>query len=317
MATVTHIIEEVMKGNDISQPIILVTHKSNPKFHSDEVSATALLSILFNKYKIEWELVKTFNPEELGYTDDNPNCIVYDIGMGMYDHHQPDGQNSHCIRIDEDGTVRKYSSVGLIWKEIGHYLVPDEYVDEVYNNLIKYIDDHDNGFENNPLSYCISNMNDPFSSNLADKIDTVQDLEFNICVNTMSSFFNNIFTTIKAKKEEEKRVNELINEAKANNKQYVISDNYYVGMTSACAKEEIPFYIYPNVRGGWCFRTITPIGEDMNVHFVDIPESVRNWDGITFLHPNRFLGSAETKEIAIETVETIIKMANYFKEFDY
>ena len=55
----------------------------------------------------------------------------------------------------------------------------------------------------------------------------------------------------------------------------------------------------------------------MNVHFVDIPESVRDWDGITFLHPNRFLGSAETKEIAIETVETIIKMSNYFKEFDY
>lgn len=51
MATITHIIEEVRKGNTISQPIILVTHKSNPKFHSDEVSATALLSMLFNKYK--------------------------------------------------------------------------------------------------------------------------------------------------------------------------------------------------------------------------------------------------------------------------
>lgn len=301
MATITEIIKNI-KNDNKPEVVTLVTHKSTSRFHADEVSSTALLRILFEKLFVKTKLVQTFNPAQEGYTDKTPDCIVYDIGLGMYDHHQPDGQNQHCLREDPDGVIRKYSSVGLIWKEIAKELVPEEYIEDIYNNLIRYIDDNDNGFESNPLSYCIRNMNVPPNKGL----DSSNAFECAALV--MQLFFENIFDTVWAKKEEEDEINTLINAAKTNNIKFVISDKYLDGMIAACAKEEIPFYIYPSSRGDNCyyFRTITPVGGEMNEHLVDIPQEVRNWDGVTFLHPSGFLGSAVTKARAIEIIETIL-----------
>lgn len=301
MATITEIIKNI-KNDNKPEEVVLVTHKSTSRFHADEVSSTALLRILFgNKYFVKTKLVKTFEPAKDGYTDQTPDCIVYDIGMGMYDHHQPDGQNQHCLREDPDGVIRKYSSVGLIWKEIAKELVPEEYIEDIYNNLIRYIDDNDNGFESNPLSYCIRNMNVPPNK------EYDSDNAFECAALAMQLFFENIFDTVWAKKEEEDEINTLINATKSIGKKYVVSDKYLDGMVAVCAKEEIPFYIYPNVRdNGYCFRTITPVGGEMNDHIVDIPQDVRNWEGVTFLHPSAFLGSAVSKARAIEIVETIL-----------
>lgn len=302
MANITEIIENVKNGNK-PEVVTLVTHKSTSRFHADEVSSTALLRILFgNKYFVKTKLVKTFEPAKDGYTDQTPDCIVYDIGMGMYDHHQPDGQNQHCLREDPDGVIRKYSSVGLIWKEIAKELVPEEYIEDIYNNLIRYIDDNDNGFESNPLSYCIRNMNVPPNK------EYDSDNAFECATLAMQLFFENIFDTVWAKKEEEDEINTLINATKSIGKKYVVSDKYLDGMVAVCAKEEIPFYIYPSSRGDdcYCFRTITPVGGEMNEHLIDIPQEVRNWEGVTFLHPSAFLGSAVTEARAIEIVETIL-----------
>lgn len=301
MATITEIIKNI-KNDNKPEEVVLVTHKSTSRFHADEVSSTALLRILFgNKYFVKTKLVKTFEPAKDGYTDQTPDCIVYDIGMGMYDHHQPDGQNQHCLREDPDGVIRKYSSVGLIWKEIAKELVPEEYIEDIYNNLIRYIDDNDNGFESNPLSYCIRNMNVPPNK------EYDSDNAFECAALAMQLFFENIFDTVWAKKEEEDEINTLINATESIGKKYVVSDKYLDGMVAVCAKEEIPFYIYPNVRdNGYCFRTITPVGGEMNDHIVDIPQDVRNWEGVTFLHPSAFLGSAVSKARAIEIVETIL-----------
>lgn len=301
MATITEIVENVKNGNRPNL-VTLVTHKSSPRFHADEVSSTALLRILFDKLSVKTKLVQTFEPAKDGYTDQTPNCIVYDIGLGMYDHHQPDGQNQHCLREDPDGVTRKFSSIGLIWKEIAKELVPEEYIENIYNSLIRYIDDNDNGFESNPLSYCIMNMNVP--SNRGHDSSSA----FECAVALMQLFFKNIFDTVWAKKEEEDEITSIINAAKVtNNGKYVVSDHYLAGMVSACAREQIPFYIYPNVRdNGYCFRTITPVGGEMNDHIVDIPQDVRNWEGVTFLHPSAFLGSAVSKARAIEIVETIL-----------
>lgn len=301
MATITEIIKNI-KNDNKPEEVVLVTHKSTSRFHADEVSSTALLRILFgNKYFVKTKLVKTFEPAKDGYTDQTPDCIVYDIGMGMYDHHQPDGQNQHCLREDPDGVIRKYSSVGLIWKEIAKELVPEEYIEDIYNNLIRYIDDNDNGFESNPLSYCIRNMNVPPNK------EYDSDNAFECAALAMQLFFENIFDTVWAKKEEEDEINTLINATKSIGKKYVVSDKYLDGMVAVCAREQIPFYIYPNVRdNGYCFRTITPVGGEMNDHIVDIPQDVRNWEGVTFLHPSAFLGSAVSKARAIEIVETIL-----------
>lgn len=303
MAKIMDIIKNKdFKTVDETTEITLVTHCSKPVFHADEVAATALLKFLFQDvYKFKnVKVVKTFDPAKMGYTDDTPNCVIYDVGMGMYDHHQHHPDDAHCIREDSDGVKRKYSSVGLIWKEIGHLFVKDEYVESVYNSFIKYIDDNDNGFGYNPLSYAISNMN-TYANSKSDN-----EKEFNLAVTIFSIFFINIISTCRRKTAESKAAEYLVDYAKKYNKGiYAYSSSYVPSILNICAKEGVPFYIYPNVRGGYVFRTITPIGGEMNDHLIDIPEEVRNWDGVNFLHHSCFMGSADTKERAIEIVEKI------------
>lgn len=287
-------ITEILKSNTGKEnEVTLVTHKG--PFHADETAATAILKKLFEKENYKVDIIRTFDVTE--YID-KPNHIIYDIGNGEYDHHQID--DKHCLREDNDGVTRKYSSVGLIWREIGHYFVSEKYTDEVYNNFIKYIDDTDNGFGPNPLSYAISAMNNQMSE------EEVANTNFYQAVRVMTELFTVIISSIHKKEEEEKQIEDIINEYYNNGTCYVVTEKYFSGMVSACTRENIPFYIYPNVRGGYCFRTI-PVagGKDMNDHIIDIPQSIRDWEGVTFLHPSAFLGSAETKERAIEIVKKI------------
>lgn len=294
-------ITEILKSNTgkENKEVTLVTHKG--PFHADETAATAILKRLFEEENYKVNIIRTFDITE--YIN-KPNHIIYDIGNGEYDHHQID--DKHCLREDNDGVTRKYSSVGLIWREIGHYFVSEKYTDEVYDNFIKYIDDTDNGFGPNPLSYVISAMNNvniPIQMMSEEAINTSG---FYQAVGVMTELFLYIISSIHKKENEEKEIKVAINEYYNNGTCYVATEKYFSGMVSACTRENIPFYIYPNVRGGYCFRTI-PVagGKDMNDHIIDIPQSVRDWEGVTFLHPSAFLGSAETKERAIEIVEKI------------
>ena len=76
-------ISEIKNTGEI---VTLVTHAGN--FHSDDVVATAILELYFYDKGIKTKIVRTFKPDEMGYTDDTPNCVIYYIGLGQYDHHQ-------------------------------------------------------------------------------------------------------------------------------------------------------------------------------------------------------------------------------------
>ena len=284
---------------DETTQITLVIHYSKPVFHADEVAATALLKILFqDTYNFKnVSVIKTSDPAKFGYTDNTPNCIIYGVDLGIYDHCQT-LNDEHCIREDSDIVKRKYSSVGLIWKEIGHLFVADEYVEQIYKSFIKYIDDQDNEFRYNPLSYAISNMN---ANSITDNEDN-----FNLAVTIFTVFFKNIISTCRRKKNAEIEVaRRLVQCAKKDNKGlYVYSYVYIPSVLNICTKEGVPFYIYYN-RDEYIIRTITPIGREMNNYIIDIPEDVRNWEGVNFLHQFCFMCSVDTKERAIEIVNKI------------
>lgn len=122
MATITQIIDSIKYGK-IPSAVALVTHKPMP-FRADETASTALLTIFFEQFGIKTKVYFSFNLKAEGFTDETPYTIIYDTGLGVYDHNQVNGQDKHCLREDPDGVVRKYSSCGLIWNEIGKYLVP-------------------------------------------------------------------------------------------------------------------------------------------------------------------------------------------------
>ena len=80
-----------------------ITHSGT--MHADEVFATAFLSLYLEK---DLRVYRT-NSVNLDEIDDE--VYVYDIGRGMYDHHQPD-----ALKRENDIT---YSSFGLLWKKFG------------------------------------------------------------------------------------------------------------------------------------------------------------------------------------------------------
>ncbi len=288
-------ISEIKNTGEI---VTLVTHAGN--FHSDDVVATAILELYFYDKGIKTKIVRTFNPDEMGYTDDTPNCVIYDIGLGQYDHHQIGDAAKHCIRIDtnEDGTTveRKYAAVGLIWKEIGKEMV-GKYADVIYDSIIRPIDNHDNGFGHNPLSTLIGATNSLNPEATKEEHD-------NCFYNTTGQIMIMLDNMFLKYKQQIKNEEELKKYAKPGSSCFVY-DSYVSGADEVCREMGIPFYVYPNIRGGWCFKTICPDPKNMSVHLVDIPNEVRNWTGVTFLHPSCFLGSAETKERAIEICENL------------
>ena len=278
--------KELTTTTGTTNTIHLVTHGG--VFHADDVAATALLQIYLSVKGYRYEVIRTYDPASLGYTDDTPNSIIYDVGGGKFDHHQIN--DDHIIRTDG----LKYSSVGLIWQQIGPNLVGG-YADEVYNNFFRYIDDQDNGNGMNPLSWAIRSFEN-----------------FNTAVLIMKTMITNVILSYRRKIKNEKKINQIINNYynRNSNSNYIITDEYIDGMVTACSSNEIAFWIYPNERGGYCFRTIPADKNDMmGKHIIDIPQEVRDWDGVTFLHPTAFLGSAETKEKAIEVVEKILSIA--------
>lgn len=292
--------------NNHGEVVKLVTHKG--RFHADDIMATAILRLFFEKANVTVETIRTFTPEEDGYTDYTANCIVYDIGGGQYDHHQTEN-NEHTFRFDkvydengEHTVVRKYSSVGLIWNEIGEVWLGKKYAKKVYDQVLKYIDDTDNGFGFNPLSSLIGCMN-TYNVNAS---EATQDIRFEMAVVTAQRLISSMIKQFEYMLTCESKLYALAKKGEA----CLVSDEYIPGADDICREYGIPFYVYPNQRGGYCFKTINKCESDNTVHLCDIPEEVKNWNGVTFLHHSRFLGSAVTKERAINICASLWRQHN-------
>lgn len=86
-----------------------ITH--NGCFHADELFCTILLLFILDK-------VILARVSEI--TEKANSAIVYDIGGGVFDHHQPGGNGSR-----ENGI--KYSSFGLMWRAYGMRILQEHY----------------------------------------------------------------------------------------------------------------------------------------------------------------------------------------------
>ena len=111
-----------------------VTHSGT--FHVDDVISTIFLSKIFKK-------INLIRIPSMDNRNTN-NKLVFDIGLGKFDHHQ---KNRNGKR--ENGIY--YSSIGLLWKKYGkEYLknINAKNIDKVYEymdkELIQYIDATDN-----------------------------------------------------------------------------------------------------------------------------------------------------------------------------
>lgn len=125
-----------------------ITHSG--RFHVDDVISTIFLSkIIDNVILLRVPSMEKINVE---------NKIVYDIGLGEFDHHQ---KNRNGKR--DNGIF--YSSIGLLWKKFGK-----EYLDKIgvkyRNKAFEYID-----------------------KELIQNIDAADNMQFELVENTISPDF--------------------------------------------------------------------------------------------------------------------------------
>lgn len=116
-----------------------ITHPST--FHADDIFSTALLQVINPKIQISRtsEIPEYFSG------------IVYDIGLGEYDHHQANGLKR------ENGI--KYAAFGLIWKDVWHLFMDEDQAKLFDACFISEIDRCDNGPDSNLLSTSLEMFN--------------------------------------------------------------------------------------------------------------------------------------------------------------
>ncbi|OGI68459.1 hypothetical protein A2738_01075 [Candidatus Nomurabacteria bacterium RIFCSPHIGHO2_01_FULL_42_15] len=117
----------------------LITHDGS--FHADDIFAYATLSLLLEKKREKFEVIRTRDKETIHDAD-----YVFDVGgiydakLNRFDHHQTDGAG------EREGIP--YSSFGLVWKKFGVEVAGNkEVADFIEHKLAMPIDANDNGID--------------------------------------------------------------------------------------------------------------------------------------------------------------------------
>ena len=287
----------------------VITHSGT--FHSDEVLATVILEKVLGNITI----CRTFKvPEELA--DD---VIVYDIGFGMYDHHQKGGNGAR-----ENGVP--YAAAGLIWKDFGRQLVADTCnPDLVWNlidrDLIQGIDATDNGkipkvdypAQAMTFSQAISSFNPNWDSEMSTDDAFAKAVEFAKIV------FDNVLANTVSKANAQDIVDEAI-ESSVNN--IMVLDRFvpwqeFIFSSANNKASDILFVVFPSNRGGYNWQCVPDALGSFGMRKA-VPDEwkglrdleLQNVTGVvtaTFCHPEGFIGGATTLEDAIALAKLAVE----------
>ena len=275
-----------------------ITHSG--KFHVDDVISTIFLSKLNkNIILIRVPTVKNINIE---------NKIVYDIGLGEFDHHQKNrnGQRKNGIY---------YSSIGLLWNKFGRKYLESlkvrnidktfQYIDE---ELIQYIDATDNM----QIEYLKNKISPDFIKlcNPEWNESITEDAAFINALKLADEFWN---IYIKHAIAEVEAIEIILNEISKSKDCYVVFDseipyrkaiNFYNG-------NKVKYIILKSRREGYEIRTLTEkckFKEEL-VNSVDINESI-NLTGIKEL----IYVDNHAKLCCTKTLESAIQLVKYNEE---
>ena len=286
---------------EYSERTSCITHSG--VFHADEVLGTVILEEAFGDITVaRVSEVPTDLPDSI---------IVYDIGRGKFDHHQPGGNGRR-----ENGVA--YASAGLLWKAFGDKVVEGSadpgylwaYVDE---SLIQGVDAADNGDipTTNDMNRVFSFTKMIAGFNPEWDNEKIFDQAFLEAVEFAKTVFDNVITRgnalIKAKGIVERAIGEtagqiMVLEKPVPWKDALLESDYPHA-------NDILFVIYPSERGGYVWQGVPDeLGSYGQRKMV--PD---NWRGLSgdelrkatgvptavFCHQKGFAGSAETLEDAI------------------
>ena len=199
------------------------------KFHADDVFATALLQILRPDIKIT-----------RGFTvPDDFDGIVYDIGFGMFDHHQePREYRANGV---------PYAAFGLLWRVLGPGLVGERQARLIDENFIQPLDLNANTGEQNSLCDAIGFFNPVWDS----KED--QDSCFFKAVAVAKQILENQIDSANAVN----RADEKVQQAYRNSRDGIVVLPCYLPWKNGLYKTDALFVVYTSLRCGWCAECVT------------------------------------------------------------
>lgn len=251
-------------------------------FHADDVFATALLRIL--------------NPEidviRGNIVPDDFDGIVYDIGMGEYDHHQIDKK---CRENDVP-----YAAFGLLWRQFGN-LVLTEYEDvEAFDkSFVQPIDLSDNTGQYEGISLIISDFNMTWENNTGNN-----DENFWRAVDFAQIILQNRFRQIIANSNAKQKVRRLVDTQEG----CILEMPEFLPWKEVVCPTGILYVIFPSARGGYMIQSVPKSTDDIILK-KEFPESWRGKsheqlrkitgiDSFNFCHMSGFICAADTLEDA-------------------
>lgn len=275
-------------------------------FHSDDIMATAIIR------KIKPDITITRVNGRINEVSDD--TIVYDIGGGEYDHHQKGGEK---YRINGE----KFSSVGLIWKDFGWFIVNGNYEiwKEVDKRIIEGIDRRDNGIAINE-EYSFGDIIN--SMNLSwDEEETPNEAFFK-AVDIAEMVLNRLIERATSKVKAKTEVMEAINN-KGEGINYLILNKFIPWNDHVIEANKdgnnIDFVIFPSNRGGFNLQTVSKesFSRESRISLPkewggETPEKLNELIGIEdsiFTHPGLFMAAFGSIESAIKAATIATKAA--------
>ena len=277
-----------------------ITHSG--RFHVDDIISTIFLSKIMDNII----LARVPSVENI----DIENKIVYDIGLGEFDHHQ---KNRNGKR--DNGIF--YSSIGLLWKKFGKdYLrkIRVKYLDKVFEyidkELIQNIDAEDNmqfEFVKNKITpdfvkLCNPKWNEDISENEA----------FMNAIKLADGFWNVYINNAIAEVEGMEIVIGKISKCR---KSYIIFDTEmpYKKVIQKFIENKIKYIIYKSRREGYEVRTI---GDTCK--FKDELVGTRNIEDSKKISGIKELIYVDNhgKLCCTETLDSAIKLIKYNEDFE-
>jgi uncharacterized UPF0160 family protein len=280
---------------------LAITHSTI--FHSDDVFGAALCKLLNPDIRI----IRTLDvdkylemAESLG-----EKAIVFDIGLGKYDHHQADKA------LRPDGTP--YCGFGLLWRDFGHILCPEQEAwEKVDQNFVLAIDKADNGVAQNLLSSALKAMNPNWNE------ETSEDSAFRRALNVAEILLQAQIDHANAAAAAREEV--LLSYTGG---EILVLDQYlpYSDIVQTDERlKDVLFVVYPSHRGGWNVQTITKQPGTF-INRMDFPkEWLGHADperGIHFAHTANFLIACDTKEQAIKVAEEAVEAGKVYATVAY
>lgn len=254
-------------------------------FHADDVCSTAFLKILRPDIEVE----RVFAVPE----DAPEKSLVYDIGLGEFDHHQKDNE------IRENGVP--YAAFGKLFRAYGSELgLSEKSLDAFEKEIVEPLDQADNGGVSNPLSMLIGSLNPNWDEK------PTYDSNFWEAVNVSQVYLQHEIETLRSID----KARDIVLDAAEKMKNGVVVLDQYAPQDALQEVPEAKFVVYPSNRGGYNIQTV-PSKENPMVGRVPFPEEwLGNPDtslGMTFCHPGNFLASANNLEDAVNIANIAVE----------